>query len=197
VASSTILIASNNKKKLKELKEILGREFSVVSLKEAGIEVDVVEDAGTFAGNAMKKAVEIADLSDMLTLADDSGLCVNALGGRPGVYSARYAGEDKNDYKNNTKLLSDLEGIDERSAKFVSVICIASAEGALGLFRGEVEGAISHEMKGEKGFGYDPIFVPKGFDISFAQMDSRQKNAISHRKKAIEKAADFLRSMIQ
>ncbi len=188
-----VLLATNNGKKLKELKEILGKDFDVLCLKDIGISIDVVEDAGSFAGNAMKKAVEAGAIARMLTLADDSGLCVDALGGRPGVFSARYAGPEKDDRKNNLKLLEDLKCQDVRSAKFVSVVCIADTTGVLGLFRGELAGTITYSMAGDNGFGYDPVFVPVGHKKTFACMSASEKNNISHRKRALSLAKAFLK----
>ena len=187
-----ILLASNNKKKIDELRHILGLGFNVLSLKDIGLNVEVKEDADSFVGNAMKKAVEVAHRSKLLSLADDSGLCVDALGGRPGVFSARYAGHEKDDRKNNEKLLADLMDKPVRSGKFVSVVCIAGPDGALGIFRGEIEGRICEKMQGKNGFGYDPVFIPKGYNITFAQMSWEEKNKISHRKMALEKAKCFL-----
>ncbi len=189
-----ILLATKNKKKLAELKEILKDEFGVIGLDEIKIKVpDIEEDTDTFAGNAVKKAVITAYHTKMLTVADDSGLEVLALGGKPGVYSARFAGPQKDDNANNEKVLSLLSGVTDRRARFVCYVAVADACGLLGVVSGEVWGQISTRMEGDFGFGYDPIFIPQGYDKSFAQLGPEVKHKISHRKIALAKAANLLK----
>ncbi len=189
-----LVIASRNKKKAEELSRILGNDFEVVTLSDIEAVIpEVEEDTNTFVGNAIKKAVWVAHWVGDLVLADDSGLEVMALGGRPGVYSARFAGPEKDDFKNNQKLLEMLEGVRDRSARFVCAVGIADSNGLIGVCRGEVWGTISREMRGSNGFGYDPLFVPKGYDKTFAELPSHQKDQISHRKIALERARYLLK----
>ncbi|MCM8711859.1 XTP/dITP diphosphatase [Clostridium sp. SYSU_GA19001] len=194
-----LIIASNNSHKIKEIKAIL-REFpvEVVSLKEAGIDIDVVEDGTTFMENAYKKAKEIFDLKgDSMVLSDDSGLMTEALGGAPGVYSARFAGEHGNDKKNNEKLLKMLEGkpFEERKAKFVSAIALIVDKNTSIKVQGEIEGYIMEELHGEGGFGYDPLFFVPEFNKTFAEMSEEEKNSISHRARALAKLKEELRKV--
>ena len=184
-----ILAATNNKHKLVELRDILGSHgIEVISAAEAGGVPEVDEDQPTFEGNALKKAVETAKAKSMIVFADDSGLCVNALDGRPGVYSARYAGTGATDSDRINKLLGELEDHDDRSAKFVCVIALASPEGPIGTALGECHGKISNSPTGDQGFGYDPVFIPEGFDKSFAELGDDIKNSLSHRGNALKKA---------
>ena len=194
-----IILASNNLKKIKEIKEILkGFPFEVYSLKDMDIEVE--EDGLTFEENAKKKAVEIHQYlvnkgeSNFIVLSDDSGLEVDCLNGEPGVYSARYAGEHGNDYKNNLKLLQEMKDFkgDERSARFVCVIAVVFEDGNVKTVRGEVEGYIIEEIKTEGGFGYDPLFFYKGFNKTFGEATPQEKNAISHRGNALKKLKNIL-----
>lgn len=191
----TIIFATKNKGKLKEVNAILSDlDVHVVSMEEAGIAVEVVEDGKTFEENAIKKAVEIAKISNVLTLADDSGLEIDYLDGAPGVYSARYLGEDTAyDIKNN-HILSLLSGVSEkeRTARFVSVIAAAFPDGRVLQCRGVVEGIIGYEIKGENGFGYDPIFYVPEFGMTTAEMPPEQKNEISHRGKALRQMKTLL-----
>lgn len=196
-----IILASNNLKKIKEIKEILkGFPFEVYSLKDMGIDIEVEEDGLTFEENAKKKAVEIHQYlvnkgeSNFIVLSDDSGLEVDCLNGEPGVYSARYAGEHGNDYKNNLKLLQEMKDFkgDERSARFVCVIAVVFEDGNVKTVRGEVEGYIIEEIKTEGGFGYDPLFFYKGFNKTFGEATPEEKNAISHRGNALKKLKDIL-----
>lgn len=186
----TIIAASRNKHKIEEI-EAITKKFGmeIISRDEAGIpKVEIEEDGETFEENSYKKAYEIMKMSDgKVTIADDSGLMVDYLGGAPGVYSARFAGEDGNDEKNNTKLLKLLEGLprSERTAKFVSVITMVYPDGDYIVARGECTGTILEVPIGENGFGYDPLFLPDGYDKSFAQLSSEEKNSISHRAKAL------------
>ncbi len=176
-----LIIATNNKHKLKELREVLHPYFeSILSLEEAGIQHETVEDAATFEGNALKKAREIACISGCAALADDSGLLVKALNGEPGVYSARYAGEPCNDRKNLELVLEKMEGIKDRTACFVCVLALVTPSGEL-TARGEVAGELTYAPQGEGGFGYDPIFYIPQYKCTFAQMTQEQKNQLSHR----------------
>ncbi len=176
-----LIIATNNKHKLKELREVLHPYFeSILSLEEAGIQHETVEDAATFEGNALKKAREIACISGCAALADDSGRSVKALNGEPGVYSARYAGEPCNDRKNLELVLEKMEGIKDRTACFVCVLALVTPSGEL-TARGEVAGELTYAPQGEGGFGYDPIFYIPQYKCTFAQMTQEQKNQLSHR----------------
>jgi XTP/dITP diphosphohydrolase len=191
-----VILASRNKGKIKEIGDILGRyDMTVVSRDDAGLPIDEVEETGeTFEENSYIKAKAILDVAGMPTVADDSGLMVDALGGAPGVYSARYAGEDCTYEDNNRKLLSALAGVpdEKRSARFVSVITMLWPDGRKIVARGECEGRILTETRGEGGFGYDPLFVPEGYDISFGEMSPEEKNKISHRAKALMKLESIL-----
>ena len=181
-----VLLASNNGHKIKEIKEILGDFFDVVSLREAGVESDPEETGDTFEENARIKAVAGMKASGMPCIADDSGLEVFALDGLPGVMSARYAGGHGDDSANNEKLLRELENASDRSARYVCVICMAFPNGHEIVARGECRGTILKEARGEGGFGYDPLFFYAPAGLSFAQMSAENKNAISHRKRALE-----------
>ncbi|KGM95950.1 nucleoside-triphosphate diphosphatase [Clostridium novyi A str. 4552] len=185
-----LIVASNNQHKIEEIKEML-KEFNldVISLKEAGINIDVEENGVTFAENAHIKAAEIFKIvKDSMVLADDSGLMVEALNGEPGVYSARYAGEHGNDKKNNEKLLSKLKGIkfEDRKAKFICAMELIVDDNTFIKVQGEVKGYILEEERGENGFGYDPLFYVPKFDKTTAEMTSKEKNSISHRGKALK-----------
>jgi len=185
-----IVAATNNKHKLVELKAILSQlGIEVLSAAEVGGIPDVVEDADTFVGNASKKATESAIHLGMPVLSDDSGLCVEALDGRPGVFSARYGGPGLDDKDRCHKLLDELKNCDNRWAYFACVIALADKNGALiGSSMGKCLGNISDEMRGEEGFGYDPLFIPNDYEQSFAELGEEIKNSLSHRKNALEKA---------
>jgi XTP/dITP diphosphohydrolase len=186
-----ILAATNNAHKLEELRTILGAHgIEVISAKEAGGVPDVTEDADTFEGNAAKKAIETAATKNMIVFADDSGLCVDALEGRPGIYSARYAGPGATDAERMAKLLGELEGQSDRSARFVCVIALASPQGLIGTARGECPGHIGDKARGEEGFGYDPVFIPNGYKKTFAELGEEVKNKLSHRGNALQKALE-------
>lgn len=185
-----IVAATKNRHKIEEIQAIAG-EFGmeVVSRADAGVpDIDVVEDGDTFEENSEKKAREIMELCGEITIADDSGLAVDALGGAPGVISARFAGEDGNDFKNNEKLLSLLADVpqSQRTARFVSVITMVYPDGNKIVARGECEGHIIYQPKGSNGFGYDPLFVPAGYDRTFAELSAAEKNKISHRGIALQ-----------
>ncbi|MBE7042904.1 MAG: XTP/dITP diphosphatase [Ruminococcaceae bacterium] len=181
---STYLLASNNAGKLREFREIF-QEDTILSLKDVSLDVEVEEDGATFEENAVKKASEIAKLSGMTAIADDSGLCVDALQGAPGVYSARYAGEDATDKERIEKLLEEMKDEENRGARFVSVVALCTPEGEIVTARGECEGEILHQPLGQGGFGYDPVFYVKEFDKTFGQLTGEEKNSISHRGRAI------------
>lgn len=191
-----IIFATGNKNKMVEIRMILADlGMPILSMKEAGIDVDVVEDGTTFEENALIKAKAIAELTEnCIVLADDSGLEIDYLNGEPGIYSARYAGtETSYDIKNNL-LISRLKGVPdkERTARFVCAIAAVFPDGTSEVVRGTIEGQIGHEIKGENGFGYDPIFFLDEFGCSSAALSREQKNAISHRGKALRVMKDIL-----
>lgn len=184
----TLLIASNNKHKITELKKILeNSNFKVISMSEAGFCHEIDETGTTFEENAILKAKAIALEKHTFVFADDSGLEVEALDNRPGVYSARYAGDGASDRDRIDKLLGELKGKTNRKARFVCVIAISAPNGQVETFRGEVHGKIVDDPKGSHGFGYDPVFVPDGFSQTFAELGAEIKNKISHRAKATQK----------
>ncbi len=194
-----IVLATRNKKKIEEIRRITaGLPVVVLSLDNFPQCPEVVEDRDTFEGNAVKKALEVSQCTGKPALADDSGLEVDALGGAPGVYSARYAPDASsgNDPRNYEKLLKDLQGVPEgkRNARFVCCMALAFPDGTVRTFFGHAGGRIGREPKGEKGFGYDPVFLPAGHVSTFAEMLAEEKDALSHRGKALEKLAEFLRS---
>ena len=181
-----LIIASNNAHKLEEIKAILGGTFEeILSLREAGIEHETIEDGTSFAENALKKAREIADLSGCCALADDSGLCVDALGGAPGIYSARFAGEHGNDAANRRKLLREMERIEDRAAHFTCSMALVRPDGSVTAAEGFVYGEIARTEAGENGFGYDSLFYLPEFACTMAQLPPEKKNAISHRHNAL------------
>lgn len=189
---SRLVIATNNQGKVREIKAILGGFYEEIkSLKEAGIILEVAEDGETFEQNAEKKALQAFNITGCDTLADDSGLCVDALGGAPGVYSARYAGENAADEENNNKLLWEMRGIRDRSAKFVCVMALVT-NGDVITARGEVAGSIAHSPSGEGGFGYDPLFFSEEFGQTFGELPEGIKNSISHRARALARLKDLL-----
>lgn len=192
-----VIAATKNKHKLEELNSIFADfDVELISIEEAGLaHIDVIEDQDTFEGNSMKKAEEIMKASGKPAIADDSGLEVEALKGRPGVYSARYAGEYATDEENNIKLLKELENEENRKAKFVSVISMALPTGGSLCIRGECKGKIGFEKKGENGFGYDPLFIVDGYGQTFAEMSSEIKNKISHRANACQKFKEAFKAL--
>lgn len=182
-----LIIATNNAHKLVEIRAILGGYFDeIVSLREAGIEHETVEDGATFMENALKKAREIAEISGCCALADDSGLCVDALDGAPGIYSARFAGEHGNDAKNNALLLEKLEDVSDRSAHFTCAVALVRPDGAQVKSEGYFYGEIAHAPAGENGFGYDPLFYVPKYGCTAAQLAPEVKNAVSHRANALK-----------
>lgn len=169
----------------------MGDSFQIESMRSLGINEDIPEDQQTLEGNALQKARFLYDRTGESCFADDTGLEVDALNGAPGVYSARYAGEAKNSLDNMALLLKNMSGIQNRKARFRTVIALI-LDGKEYLFEGIVNGTITEEPRGTAGFGYDPLFVPDGYSTTFAEMDSEAKNAISHRGRAVEKLAAFL-----
>jgi len=195
----TLLIATRNRGKLKEIKKLLeDLPFNLVDLSQFP-SIETVEESGdTFADNASLKATGYARQAGVLTLADDSGLMVDALDGAPGVHSARYAGEGASDNERTEKLLRALTDVpqSQRGARFVSVIAIAQNEGkAVNMSMGECKGEIAREPRGDGGFVYDPIFIPESSTLTFGQLEAAEKNRISHRARALSKAAAFLRAL--
>jgi XTP/dITP diphosphohydrolase len=186
-----LVFASNNPNKIKEIQRMLPKSITILSLEDIGCFEDIPETADTIEGNAILKADHVTKNYGYDCFADDSGLEVDALNGAPGVYSARFAGAQKNDNDNIDKLLIDLEGIQNRNANFKTVIAL-NLNGGQHLFTGLADGEIILEKRGDFGFGYDPVFVPKGHDLTFAQISQSEKAAISHRGKAVRQLIDFL-----
>ena len=187
-----LVFATNNKHKLLEVRDIVGDRVEVLSLSDIDCHDDIPETADTLQGNALIKARHIYDKYGMNCFADDTGLEVEILGGEPGVYSARYAGEECDSEANMLKLLQNLTGKNNRNAQFRTVIALI-INGEERLFNGIVKGTISTEKKGDSGFGYDPIFIPEGYTESFAQMSGEMKNSISHRYRATKQLSDYLK----
>jgi XTP/dITP diphosphohydrolase len=188
----TIFLASGNPHKIDELKQVLsplGITLKSTLDYPGGGEVD--EDQPDLKGNALKKARHWHSVTGLPSLADDTGLEVDALGGKPGVHSARYAGEDSGYVDNVAKLLDELTGAENRSARFRTVIAFVTGEKE-NIFEGTCEGDIITERRGEKGFGYDPVFIPEGYEHTFAELSSEEKNRISHRGRAVRKFIDYL-----
>jgi len=191
------MIASKNKHKIKEIRELLEIEgLEILSALDFPDIPDVVEDKTTIEGNAIKKAREIADFTGLLTMADDTGLFVKALQGAPGVYSARYAGEDAIDSDNRIKLLNALQNVDERQAYFQTVIALADPQNLIGTVDGRVEGEITREEMGSTGFGYDAIFRAAETGKTFGQMAGAAKNKISHRGRALRNFIPLIKSVL-
>ena len=187
-----LVFATNNKHKLQEVRDIVGDRVEVLSLADIGCYDDIPETADTLQGNALIKARHIYEKYGFDCFADDTGLEVEAIDGAPGVYSARYAGEECDSEANMRKLLENLTGKTNRNAQFRTVIALI-INGEEMLFNGIVKGTIATEKKGDSGFGYDPVFVPEGYSESFAQMSGEMKNSMSHRFRATQQLADFLK----
>lgn len=186
-----LVIATRNRHKLEEIRQIFHVPgLDVVSALDFPEVPDVVEDGATFEANAVKKATTLARATGLWALADDSGLEVDTLGGAPGVYSARYAGEPVSYPANNEKLLRELELAQDRRARFRCVIALASPSGEARTVEGRCEGAVARAPRGRGGFGYDPVFVPEGHAQTFSEMEASAKNAISHRGRALQRAAE-------
>ncbi len=189
-----IVFATNNKNKLREMREIMEGLYEVKSLEEIGCHEDIVEDSDTLQGNAKIKADFVTNNYGMDCFADDTGLEVEALNGAPGVYSARYAGEHCSYQDNVNKLLAALKGVENRKAAFRTVIAL-NLDGKSFYFEGRCDGRITEAQRGTDGFGYDPIFQPDGFEETFAEMSHEEKNAISHRGRATQKLIAFLKEI--
>jgi XTP/dITP diphosphohydrolase len=186
-----LVFATNNQHKLDELRAILNSRIELLSLNDIGCTEEVPEEQPTLEGNARQKAYYIYNKYGYSCFADDTGLEIEALNGEPGVYSARYAGTDKNSQANMDKVLSKLEKINHRNARFRTVISLV-IHGEEKQFEGIVEGVITREKRGRAGFGYDPVFLPSGFDRTFAEMNPEEKNRISHRGRAVQKLVEYL-----
>jgi XTP/dITP diphosphohydrolase len=191
----TLVFATNNPNKLKEIQELLGSTFILKSLHDIACEEDIPETANTLAGNALQKAEYIHDRYGFDVFADDTGLEVNALNGEPGVYSARYAGPEKDSTNNMDLLLKKLKTKSDRSAQFRTSIALIM-DGDKYSFEGTVRGVITEEKEGLEGFGYDPIFKPEGYATTFAQMGLSEKNKISHRGRAFQQMIQFLKKEV-
>ena len=190
-----IVISSSNEGKVREIKEILGDKYEVLSKKELGFgQVDVEETGTTLRENAYFKAKFLFDKTGENSLADDTGLFIDALNGEPGIYAARYAGEHCNFEDNMNKVLRNMKGIpfENRTATFKTSLCLIRQDGSVEYYDGECKGRILEKMRGNKGFGYDPIFLPEGYDISMGEMDEDLKNKISHRRNAFRKLGENL-----
>lgn len=195
-----LIIASNNNHKILEIKNILSKyDIEVLSLNQAGINIEIEENGSTFMENALIKANTVFNLvKDSMVLADDSGLMVDALGGMPGIYSARFAGEHGNDKKNNIKLLEMMKGIpyEERNAKFVCAMALIVNKKNIIKVQGEISGIICEREIGQDGFGYDPLFYVPKYNKTFAQMGEKLKNSISHRAIALKKLENYIKNNI-
>ena len=189
-----LIFATHNKNKLKEVKSLMPSSIELLSLDEINFNDEIEETADTIEGNALLKAKIIFEKTGINCFADDSGLLVDALNGAPGVYSARFAGEQKNDQDNMQKLLHELNNKPNRNAHFKTVMVLI-IDGKDYLFEGKIEGKIITEKLGSNGFGYDPIFVPNGYNETFAQLNSETKNKISHRARALGKLLEFINSI--
>jgi XTP/dITP diphosphohydrolase len=189
-----LVFATNNNHKLEELQAILGKHFKLLSLKDIGCNEDIPEDQDTLEGNASQKAFYVYNKYGLNCFADDTGLEIEALNGEPGVYSARYAGEEKSALANMNKVLDKMAKIKDRNARFRTVISLVTG-GLEKQFEGIVEGEILSEKRGKSGFGYDPIFQPNGFSQTFAEMNMEDKNKISHRGRAVEKLVHYLKNI--
>jgi len=189
-----LVFATNNQHKLKELQAILGDHFELLSLKDIGCEEEIPEEQPTLEGNARQKAEYIYEKYGYSCFADDTGLEIDALNGEPGVYSARYAGEAKDPQANMDKVLAKLKNEGNRKARFRTVISLA-LDGDEKQFEGIVEGEITRKKRGGSGFGYDPVFLPNGYEQTFAEMDLSDKNEISHRARAVQKLVEYLKSI--
>ncbi|WFA08923.1 RdgB/HAM1 family non-canonical purine NTP pyrophosphatase [Tissierella sp. Yu-01] len=193
-----LVVSTGNGHKIDEIKSILSDfDIEILSKNDIGLEeFDVIEDGETLEENSIKKAKELAEKTDYMVIADDTGLFVNALNGEPGVFSSRYAGEEGNSKKNCEKLIQNLEGIEDRSAYFKTVIALITEDKKVFKADGLCKGTIIKEAKGENGFGYDPLFVPEGYNKTFAELGNDVKNKISHRALALEELKNIINSLI-
>jgi len=188
-----LCFATNNSHKLKEIQALLGDQFELVTLNDIGCDTEIPEPYDTIAENSKGKAVYVYDHFSMNCFADDTGLVVDALGGEPGVFSARYAGPQRDSDDNIALLLDNLSSKTDRTARFITVITLA-IDGEYYEFEGTVEGKIIKEKRGTNGFGYDPVFVPDGYDRTFAEMTLSEKSLLSHRSRAFSKLVGFLKN---
>lgn len=188
-----IVLATKNRGKVREFKKILP-QYDIVTMADMGIDTEIVEDGSTFEENAMIKAKTVFSLCGEITIADDSGLMVDALGGAPGIYSARYSGEDATDQSNREKLLACLLDVpdSDRTAKFVCVVALIEKDGTEHILRGECHGTITRSESGENGFGYDSLFYVEEYGKTFAEVEGFEKNKISHRGRALRSVAEIL-----
>ncbi len=191
--TNKLVFATNNNHKLQEIRQLVGNHIELLNLSDIGFAGDIPEEADTIEGNAAQKAWFIYNKYAVNCFADDTGLEIEALRGEPGVYSARYAGINCTFEDNMNKVLAAMHGKDNRKARFRTVIALIE-NGKLTTFPGEISGTITREKQGVKGFGYDPVFLPDGFDRTFAEMDLSEKNRISHRAVAVQKLVDYLKS---
>ncbi len=191
-----LCFATNNRHKIAEVSQMLEGKYKLLSLEDIGCHKELAEDQDTLEGNSRQKAQHVWENYKVNCFADDTGLEVEALGGAPGVYSARYAGPQRSDADNIQKLLQSLQGNENRKARFRTSITLYLG-GQEYQFEGIVNGTIAQNWQGDKGFGYDPVFIPEGYDQTFAQMSAAEKNAISHRGRAIQKLVNFLRTQAQ
>jgi len=192
-----LVIATSNRGKIAEIEDLVcGMGFAVIGLSDLPARVDIVEDADNFEGNARKKAIAVARAAGCPALSDDSGLCVDALDGRPGVHSARYGGPGLTDGDRNRRLLEELTGVNEdrRTAAFHCAIAFSQPDGDIRTFNGILRGRISFSPRGDSGFGYDPVFIPNGFDCTLAELGMDVKQRISHRAAALSQFAQWIRT---
>ena len=190
----TIIFATNNEHKIKEIQSLVGSDFTIITLEQAGIDIDIPEPHDTLQENAYEKAITIENITKQNCFSEDTGLEIEALNGEPGVKSARYAGGDRNFQANIDKVLEKLNGITNRKAQFRTVICLLWNKEVF-YFEGICKGRIAETMHGGEGFGYDPIFIPEGSSKSFAEMTMEEKNKFSHRQKAVTQLFTFLHSI--
>ena len=186
-----LVFATNNAHKLEEVRAILHNRLNILSLKDIGFVKELPETTGTITGNAIQKAQTLFNETGFACFADDTGLEINALDGNPGVDTAHYAGLERDSIKNMNRVLSEMDGVEERSSRFITVIAFVNMDGVQ-TFEGEVKGKIAHAISGLGGFGYDPIFIPEGFDRTFAEIPQSIKNEISHRARATALFANWI-----
>ena len=189
-----LIFATNNQHKVNEIQHVIGDQFELITLKDAGVNVDIPEPFNSLEENAAHKSTTIYNMTGLNCFSEDTGLEVVKLNGEPGVKSARYSGEEKSFDKNIDKLLDKLKSIDDRKARFRTVISLI-IEGEENQFEGVCNGTITNSRKGSEGFGYDPVFMPEGADKTFAQMTMEEKNKFSHRSKAVDKLVNYLRKI--
>ena len=188
---TTLIFATNNKNKVEEIRKVIGNKFDIITLEEAGIDIDIPEPHDTIEENAVEKSTFIYKLTGKNVFGEDTGLEIEALNNEPGVLSARYAGDEKSHQKNIEKALLNLKGIENRTAQFKTIISLV-INGKQSMFEGICKGKITTEIKGNNGFGYDPIFIPDGSNKTFAEMNLEEKSIFSHRRKATDKLIAYL-----